>query len=110
MPKDYNDVPLKIGDRVTIEFEVTDLFPNETHVNARLKSVIPKPDDYTYLELWGVNTHITKMARSVPVIIDEELFIDGCCKLNDSSLEDYSKRAARLPMRATRETISNDII
>ena len=102
MPHDYNDNILKIGDRVTIEFIVTDLFPNETHVNARLRCVTPNPSDYTRFELWGINTHQTQLTRPVPVIIDEELFIDGCCKLNDSSLEDYSQRAQRLPARADR--------
>ena len=97
MPHDYNDNLIKVGDRVTIEFEVTDLFPNETHINARLKSVIPNPDTYTRFELWGINTHITQLSRPSQIIMDEEMFMDGCCILNDQTPQ-------RLPARATRTT------
>lgn len=57
MPHDVNGAKLKVGDRVTIEFEVKEVHMTEEYCNVKLRSVLsmpPYPD--SFVELSAVNT------------------------------------------------------
>ena len=41
MPHDSHGAELRVGDRVTMEFEVIGLFPSPSHCNANLRAIAP---------------------------------------------------------------------
>lgn len=43
MPHDVNGVELKVGDRVTIEFEVKEVYLTEDFCNLKLRSMLSMP-------------------------------------------------------------------
>lgn len=47
MPHDKNGNKLEVGDKVTVEFEITGISPSETMCNLNLKTTIPMDEgDY----------------------------------------------------------------
>jgi hypothetical protein len=57
MPHDSIGQEIKVGDHVTIEFEVKEVHMTEEYCNVRLKSILPMPP-YTdqFIDLVAVNT------------------------------------------------------
>lgn len=57
MPHDKDGKEIKVGDRVTIEFEVKEVHMTENFCNVNLRSVIPMPPyNDQFLTVAAVNT------------------------------------------------------
>ncbi len=78
MPHDINNQPMKVGDRVTIEFEVIAIHEGEEYCNCQLQSVEPMPPyKNEFIKLYSVNTHQTKLIRSLAEMNDDYPFACG---------------------------------
>jgi hypothetical protein len=60
MSHDVNGVEIKVGDRVTIEFEVKEVYMTHDFCNVKLRSKLPMPPYHDqFIDLAAVNTRQT---------------------------------------------------